>query len=304
MVVVAGLLVAVGLFALTVGLVSVRAMLIRQPAVDHPLASSVLGDDDVAPVRATDANVVYRVFEPLLGLASDLGSRLSPKGRRDLIERRIVYAGREGSLRVEQIAGMKVVLGISGLLIGVVVHVGVAWYFWSLVWGAVLFFAPDLWLDNVARSRQEQIARDLPEALDLLAITVEAGLGLEQAIQVVSDNMPGPLGDEFTRLLREVELGVTRRDALAALRDRTSVEELSAFVVALVQADTLGVAIADVLRVQAVQVRLRRRQRAREQAAKTPVKILFPVIFGVLPSLFVVILGPAAIEIFKNLGHG
>src|SRR5262249_49025548 len=103
LVVFAGIFVAAGLFALTAGLIAVRATLARQPAVDHPLAAGVLGEDEAAPVTAGDANVVYRAAEPLLALASDLGTRLSPKGRRDLIERRIIYAGREGSLRVEQI---------------------------------------------------------------------------------------------------------------------------------------------------------------------------------------------------------
>jgi tight adherence protein C len=290
------LFVAVGLFAFVAGLIAVRSQVAAQPAG----APTVVADDGTEQ-PAPEPGSAYRILEPLLAVAADLGGRLSPRGRRELLERRIVYAGRESTLRVEQVVGAKVVFGVIGLLLGLVVHVGVPWYIWSLMWGTFLFFAPDFWLDSKARNRQEQIGRDLPEALDLLAITVEAGLGLEQALQVVSENMPGPLGDELTRLLREIELGVTRREALAALRDRTDVDELSAFIVALVQADALGVAIAEVLRVQAGQVRLRRRQYAREQAAKTPVKILFPVIFGVLPSLFVVIIGPAVISIMDNL---
>jgi tight adherence protein C len=294
-------LVAGGLFALVVGIAAMRTTYAGQPAVAH----TALGPDDTEIVDdpIAHASFVYRASEPLLAAAARLGAGLSPRARRDLLARRIIYAGREGSLTVEQLIGAKVVGGIFGVLIGTVVHVGVGWYLWSLLWGAVLFFAPDMWIDSLARSRQQQIGRALPEALDLLAITVEAGLGLEQALEVVSENMPGPLGEEITRLLREIEIGVTRREALSALRDRTDVPELSAFVVALVQADALGVAIADVLRVQAAQVRLRRKQHAREQAAKTPVKILFPVIFGVLPSLFVVVIGPAAITIVQNLSN-
>jgi tight adherence protein C len=296
----ATVLVAAGLFALVFGLIASRAQVAEQSAAAGgglPPMITVESGESTPP----EPPAFNRITEPLLSGAAALGERLSPAGRRELISRRIVYAGREATLTVEQIVAAKVIGGVVGLLLGLVVHVGVPWFLWSLLWAAVLFFAPDIWLDSRARGRQEQIGRDLPEALDLLAITVEAGLGLEQAMQIVSENMPGPLGDELTRMLREIELGVTRRDALAALRDRTDVDELSAFVVALVQADSLGVSIADVLRVQAGQVRLRRRQHAREQAAKTPVKILFPVIFGVLPSLFVIIMGPAVITILDNL---
>jgi tight adherence protein C len=301
---IAVVLVGVGLFALAAGVIAMRGAVAAQPTVAQgvsPTVATIAVDPDDGGVSHGEPGTVYRVAEPIFAAAVRLGDRLSPRSRRDLLQRRIIYAGREASITVQQIVGAKVIGGVVGLLLGLVVHVGVPFYLWSLFWGALLFFAPDIWLDSLARSRQDRIGRDLPEALDLLAITVEAGLGLEQALQVVSENMRGPLGDELTRLLREIELGVTRRDALSALRDRTDVDELSAFVVALVQADALGVAIADVLKVQAAQVRLRRRQHAREQAAKTPVKILFPVIFGVLPCLFVVIIGPATITILNNL---
>jgi tight adherence protein C len=162
-------------------------------------------------------------------------------------------------------------------------------------------FVPDLLLDSRARRRQTEIAKSLPDALDLLAITVEAGLGLEQAMTVVTDRLSGPLGDEFRRMLAEIELGVDRRHALELLRKRTDVRELSAFVVALLQAEELGMAIGDVLRVQAGQVRLLRRQRAREAAAKTPVKILFPVVLGIFPAMFVVTVGPGAVSIIRTV---
>ncbi|HVT21912.1 MAG TPA: type II secretion system F family protein, partial [Mycobacteriales bacterium] len=158
-------------------------------------------------------------------------------------------------------------------------------------------------LDSRAKERQQAIARALPDALDLLSITVEAGLGLEQALVVVTDRLEGPLGDELRRMLREIELGVDRRKALEFLRSRTDVRELSGFVVALLQADELGMAIGEVLRVQAAQVRLVRRQHAREQAAKTPVKILFPVIFTIFPAMFVVTIGPGAIKIAQTIFH-
>ncbi|MFP5297946.1 MAG: type II secretion system F family protein [Actinomycetota bacterium] len=220
----------------------------------------------------------------------------------DLIRDRLVYAGLDGRLTAERMAGYKAAAAAFFFLFGLMGSpIALPTPLWALLLGAAGSIAPDMWLDSKGKERQQKIARDLPEALDLLAISVEAGLGLEQAFGVVTENLTGPLGDEFMRLLREIELGVPRRQALNQLRERTDVSELSAFVVALIQADQVGAPIADVLRVQAEQVRLKRRQRAREKAAQTPVKILFPLIFFIFPALFVVTIGPGAIRIMENL---
>jgi tight adherence protein C len=186
----------------------------------------------------------------------------------------------------------------TGLLLGLVAHPGhFPVYLWSPVLGGVGYLIPDALISGKADRRQKELAKTFPEALDLLAITVEAGLGLEAAFQVVTEDLTGPLAEELTRMLREIELGVSRREALGGLRERVDVAEVSAFVVALIQADRMGIAIAEVLRVQASQARLARRQHAREMAAKPPVKILFPVIFAILPALFVITLGPAGLAI-------
>jgi tight adherence protein C len=291
-------LVAVGLVMVGGALAATRLHVAGRPTP----VDVVLGGEEPESVESTPG-LGYRAVAPLIDGLSDLGRRLSPSGRVELLSRRIVYAGLESRWTAERVLGWKVGAAVVIGVVGLVVHPGPApVWLWCLGWAVFGFFLPDLVLSGQADRRQSEIARDLPEALDLLAITVEAGLGLEQALQVVSVDMPGPLGDELTRLLREVELGVPRREALGALRDRTDVDELSAFVVSLVQADAMGVAVADVLKVQAVQVRLKRRQRARERAAQTPVKILFPVIFGVLPALFIVVIGPAVISIVDNLG--
>lgn len=215
---------------------------------------------------------------------------------------RIVWAGLEGSFTLERLLGYKAAGFVAGGLLGLLGSPGrVPLVLWALFVAIAASFVPDVLLSSRATARQEKIARALPEALDLLALTVEAGFGFEQAIEVVVDNSEGPLTGELTRLLREIELGVPRRDALAALRDRTDVAELSSFVVALVQSDQMGIALADVLKTQAAQVRLKRRQRAREQAAKTPVKILFPVVLGIFPALFVVTIGPGIINIIDSI---
>lgn len=251
---------------------------------------------------STTPGLAYRALEPALRALAAAARRLSPLGRVDLIRRRIVYAGRERTTSVERMLAFKALAGIAGFFFGATVQpLGLASLPAGLIFAALAAFVPDFYLESKARARQEHIARDLPEALDLLAITVEAGLGLEQAMETVTANLTGPLADELNRLLREIELGVSRREALGNLRDRTDVPELSSFIVALIQADQVGAPIAEVLRVQSAQVRLKRRQRAREKAAQVPVKILFPLIFFVFPTLFVVTVGPGAIRILETI---
>jgi tight adherence protein C len=155
-------------------------------------------------------------------------------------------------------------------------------------------------LHQAAYNRHERMRRDLPDALDLLTISVEAGLAFDAALAQVARNTEGPLAAEFFRVLQEMQIGLGRMDALRALGDRTDLPELRAFITAMVQADTFGVPIAGVLRVQSREQRTKRSQRAEEQAQKVPVKILFPLIFCILPTLFIVVIGPAAIQIYHS----
>lgn len=295
MIALAALFVAIGLGVLSLGVHASRTA-----------AASAGGEGvvDLVPQQPTGPGLAARAFAPLIDAGGRLMATLSPSARVELTRRRIVYAGLEGRRTVEQVLSQKALAAVAGGALGLVAHP--SWMpalLGALCVGGLASFVPDVRLDGKARERQKQIARELPDALDLLSITVEAGLGLEQAIDIVADKLDGPLGDELRRLLREVELGVDRRSALALLRERTDVRELSSFVVALLQADQLGMAIGDVLRVQAHQVRLVRRQRAKELAAKTPVKILIPVVIGIFPSLFVVTIGPGAISIARAMFH-
>ncbi|MGH9155932.1 MAG: type II secretion system F family protein [Acidimicrobiales bacterium] len=262
---------------------------------------------DLALGRATEPpatgepGLLFRAVEPLLVTGGRLVGRVSPKGRLDLIRRRLLYAGMEGRVRPERVLSWKAAAAAGGLAIGLLLGSpgSIPKPVWAIGIAVMCSFLPDIVLSSRGTKRQGEVAKTLSQAIDLLAITVEAGLGLEQALEVVVENIRGPLAEELARLVREIELGVSRRDALVALRHRTDVAELSSFVVALIQADEMGVAIAEVLRVQAVQVRMKRRARAREKGAKTPVKILFPLLIGVFPAIFVVTVGPGAIQIAR-----
>jgi tight adherence protein C len=158
-----------------------------------------------------------------------------------------------------------------------------------------------LWLSRQARARQLAIWKSLPDAFDLMTTCVEAGLGLDASFRLVSEKLSGPVGEEYAEMLREIGLGKARRDALRDMAERTGVADLQTFAHAIVQAEELGTSLATVLRAQAKQLRTRRRQRAEEEARRAPAKMVFPLIFFILPSLFVVILGPVLIEVFEVL---
>jgi tight adherence protein C len=159
-----------------------------------------------------------------------------------------------------------------------------------------------MYLYQKAYDRSSQLARELPDAIDLLTISVESGLGFDAAIQQVATNTDGPLSDEFSRMLREMQIGQGRSAALRGLGERTNLPEIRSFVSAMVQADAFGIPIAQVLRVQSSEIRVKRRQRAEEKAQQVPVKITIPLIFCILPTLFIAVMGPAAISMMDSFG--
>ena len=162
------------------------------------------------------------------------------------------------------------------------------------------FFAPGLYLYQKAYDRGLKLERELPDAIDLLTISVESGLGFDAAIQQVARNTDGPLADEFSRVLREMQIGQSRAASLRGLADRTNVADVRTFVSAMVQADAFGIPVGQVLRIQSGEMRVKRRQRAEEKAQQVPVKITIPLIFCILPTLFIAVMGPAVINIMDN----
>lgn len=264
---------------------------------------------DVAPGTAPDDEVGDRLSGPFVGrvvrpaadrVATALAA-VTPGDHRARIERHLRRAGLAGVRPEEVIAAEGAGLAL-GLLVGLgLVALGgpgpVATVALVALLAAAGAGAPMAWLRRAVATRVEGIRRELPETLDLLAISVEAGLGLEGAMEVVVDDGTGALATEVGRTLQEMELGVSRRDALNHLRDRVQVPELGTFVQAVVQADLLGMPLARVLKIQADEMRTKRRQWARERAGKLPVKILFPLVACIFPAVLVVILGPAMSKI-------
>jgi tight adherence protein C len=245
---------------------------------------------------------VDRVARPLVARMAGIVGSITPRDHRARVRDRLGRAGMDARVRPEDVIAAQGGGFLLGLLLGLGVLVSdrlgpvtaLAVVVVLAVAGAA---APLAWLTRKVERRTSGIRRDLPETLDLLAISVEAGLGLEGAMEVVVEQDPGPLGRELSRTLQEMELGLSRRDALVNLKQRAQVTELSTFVQALVQADILGMPLARVLKIQADEMRLKRRQWARERAAKLPVKILFPLVACIFPAILVVILGPAISQI-------
>jgi tight adherence protein C len=243
-----------------------------------------------------------RLLKPFYNAALGLARRFTPAGARDGIRRRLIQAGSPFGWDADRILVAKVAGVVGGAIIGVL-FLAIFDFAWPIrVLGFVLiglfgYWLPNIVLSNAVQRRQNLIRTALPDSIDLLTICVEAGLGFDAAMAHVSRNTTGPLADEFYRTLQEVQLGRSRNEAMRNLADRTNVAELRAFVLAMVQADVFGVSVANVLRVQAKDMRVKRRQLAEERAMKVPIKVLFPVLFCIFPALFVVILGPAIMRI-------
>lgn len=253
-----------------------------------------------------------RLLRPLLRSLARRARRLTPADWVAALERQVRLAGSPAAWPVERVLAVKLLLGIATLVVGLIwvtrvsvtsgnVTLTLARLVLVPLLALVVYMLPDLVLRLRGRDRQQQIQITLPDALDQMSISVEAGLGFDAALQRVAESGEGPLVEEFNRALREISFGVPRRQALRNLVDRTDVPELRHFVVAVTQAEEYGLPIANVLRVQAKELRVIRRQRAEERAMKIPVKIVVPLVFCIFPALFVVILVPAVIRIFEVL---
>jgi tight adherence protein C len=247
-----------------------------------------------------------RALKPLMGGLTGLGKRFTPAGYVETARMKLVRAGNRGPDALDRFLAVRVVTAVAGPVLALALYLWNPMDFEGILHLAVPGFVafaflagPDAILNRKVEERQYQLRRALPDVMDLLVISVEAGLGFEQAIDRVVTAVPGPLSDEFSRMLGEVRAGSTRADAMRAMEQRTDIPEMRSFVLSILQADTFGVSIGRVLRSQADEMRVKRRQIAQERAQKAPVKMMVPMVFCIFPALFVVVLGPAAINISR-----
>jgi tight adherence protein C len=246
-----------------------------------------------------------RIIQPIIEKFSELITKITPAEVTKETKRKIQQSGLRINPSTFVTMQIMLAVGLPGMMsaVGVMSKAGGLKGVGILVFsGLIGYFMPDMWLKGRVGARKSEIQRKLPDALDLLTVSVEAGLGFDMALSKVVEKMKGPLAEEFGRVLHEVRMGKPRRDAMKAMATRIDSPDVSQFISALVQADKLGVSIANVLRVQSDQMRLRRKQRAEETAMKAPLKMSFVLVFFVLPALMIVLLGPAVLSVIEQLG--
>ena len=294
-----------GLAALCAGIaLSISAVALgadERQRVQRSLAAVAATRIGGAPVLvAQDASFADRVVIPLFGLMGRLARRLSPNGIADKLQTRLDVAGNPAAWTVERVLSLKGFGLAIGTGLGLLITSGMPGLVLTAAFAAAGFYLPDVLVYNMATKRQQQLSRSLPDSMDLLTISVEAGLGFDAALSHVARNTDGPLAGEFFRVLQEMQIGKSRADAFRALAARTTVPELRAFVSSLVQADQYGIPVANVLKEQSRELRVKRRQVAEEKAQKVPVKIMVPLVLFIFPVIFIAIMGPAAASWFAR----
>jgi tight adherence protein C len=292
--------------ALFIGFAAIGGLTREQTGVNRSIA--VLEALTSAPQEMVDElepPFAERVLFPLLARMQGVGRKFSPDDAVERLRHKLEAAGNPRGWNVERMLAGKLVGFIGALIVSLLVCVLLGLSLLPMlviVVGASVagYQAPNLYVHQRGYDRKEALKRDLPDAIDLLTISVESGLGFDQAVQHVARSTEGPLAEEFARMLQEMQLGRNRADALRGLAERSNLPDLRAFVSSMVQADAFGIPVGQVLRVQSSEMRVKRRQWAEEKAQKVPVKILIPLIFCILPCLFLAVLGPAAITIMHN----
>ncbi len=287
--------VTVGSLAIYVG----NGVLRSQRSSGSRLASLTTRDD----VMQKDFS--ERAVAPVMQGLGRVALRFTPTGWGGRAQHKLVLAGWAERMDGNTWAAIRIIAMVVGVVLLILVVPMVDSNMMKFAVGGLTlflgFFGPEASLSRAIGDRRKEMERTLPDIIDLLVISVEAGLGFEAAMGRVVQNVPGELSKEFSRTLQETRVGVARNDALRAMSERTDVDDLHSFILSLIQADQFGVSISRMLRVQADEMRVRRRQRIQEKAFAAPVKMIFPMILCIFPSIFIVILGPAAINISRNL---
>ena len=249
-----------------------------------------------------------RVVVPILKKLGDLSSRFTPQYALDSTAKKIELAGNPGNIGAASFLATRfIAAGVFGVLLFVIFLGSSTWpvsreILVTILFVVLGFFFPQLWLRSKIERRQKEVRKGLPDALDLLTICVEAGLGFDAAMAKVGDKWENEISLSFARALREIQLGKARRDALKVMADRVDLPEMTSFVAAIIQSEALGVSMARVLRIQSDQMRIKRKQRAEEEAEKAPVKMILPMGIFIFPSILIVLLTPALMRIVTTFG--
>jgi len=296
------MLLTVGLSAVFLAILIAVCTLVFASAGRSNVAKGLAAIDQVyAPGVARSAPHETRRTDAGLGALARL---LTPRSAAAWMQRWLDYAGNPAAWPPDRIMGMQglglIVLGVLGMVVGLAGKGVFGAVAGGVIGGLAGLWSPFAIVYDAGVKRQQHIARELPDALDLLTLSVEAGLGFDAALAQVATTMPGPLAREISRTLQEMQMGVRRADAMRALAARSRVVELRTMATAVMQAGELGIPIADVLRQQSVEMRLKRRQRAEEQAGKVPVKVVIPLILCLFPALFIVVIGPAVVNLMDS----
>jgi tight adherence protein C len=293
--------------ALLLALVALGVLGTQQTSVSRSLAAiEAFGAAPPELREEVEPSFNERVVGPMMARIVLLGRKLTPADNATRIRHKLDVAGNPPGWTVDRVVALKVI----GLPVGLILSLVVSGYLGLGVMPRLAFgiaatlggyVAVNVWLHGRGTERTKQMQKDLPDAIDLLTISVEAGLGFDAAMSQVARNTEGPVAGEIARLLQEMQIGMARGQAMRALGERTALPELRGFANALAQADAFGIPVGNVLRVQSREMRLKRRQRAEENAQKVAVKILFPLMFCILPTLFLMVMGPVVINLMNSL---
>lgn len=288
------LLVVGAMFTLMLGIRAQRNR--KSDMIATAIANSALAQVSLRDLEM-ERSSTDRILMPIARRFHKLGRLLTPSSNLEQLQRDLIKAGMMEKISVPDFMGIRVLGGVGGVALAYfffgVKYDSITAMMISVAGFAVGLYIPNIWLKGRISQRQKAIQRLLPDALDMMSICVDAGLGFEAAIQKVAFQWENELAYELRQVIRELRVGLSRTEALHNLVERTDLPDIGSFVGVLVQADKLGIAIKDVLHTQSVQMRVRRRQRAEESAAKVPLKMMFPMVFFIFPAMFAVILGPA-----------
>ena len=285
------------------------ALFFSMPAFKKNAPASSLGKLSFFDIKGKKESLypsfIERMILPVFRKFLSISRKVLPRNLVESVNRRLELAGIQDKVKVDVFLGIKFFMPFVFLLalffIPIFFNVTTTLKMILILLMPVSYIFPDYYLKSKTTKRQEGIRKSLPNALDLLTISVEAGLGFDMALYKVADNIKGTLGEEFKRVIKEMEIGLSRQEALRNLTKRTDVTDLNTFILSIIQADIFGISIGKVLRIQAGEMRLKRRQAAEEKGMKAPVKLVFPTILFLLPALMIIVIGPAILKVMDLL---